>query len=182
MKITTLILTIALPLFVMAQIENSAAPVKQVVKCKGKLDRYANNSAPMLEIGQLELKVMTESLTFRSAVVENKTLPLQDNYFVSVSGVLVRPGNPWNKTGSMMSLQFTLSKNEGGKTKYLSQSTVGTNSVRSPKQLEDLTNGKLKVQETLVDIDYVNEVANSKAKPAPDRVVNALVECELVNL
>ena len=185
LKIKILAIAIALPIYSLAQAEvteATGAPAKQAVRCVGKLDRYANNRAPMLEIGLLPIKILDDSLTMRTAVIEGKDLPLQDGYSVSVSGLLMRPGNFWNKTGSFMSVQVMLSKIENGKKRYLSQTTVDTNSVRSPKQLEALTKGQIKVQATLMDIDYVNERANSSAAPAADRVVNSIVECELVNL
>jgi hypothetical protein len=179
--ITNFILSILLPIQGMAQTSEQKPNSQQAVKCTAKIHRYGNSSDKMIDVGQSDLKLMDASLTNRTAIIENKTFQLSEGYELSVSGVVIRPGGKWTEVSSIMSIQFTFSKMEDGKRKFLAQDTVNSDRVHNKAELEAVQNGILKTSTYLVNIDYVNEVATGE-KPTKDRVVGVQAVCELVSL
>ncbi len=178
--IANFILAISLPILGMAQTNDRKSSPDQAVRCMAKVHRYAS-SDKMIEVGQVDLKLIDSSLTSRTAIIGSKNFQLSDHYELNVSGVVLRPGGRWAEVSSIMSIQFTLSKMENGKRKFLAQDTVSSDRVHNKAELEALQNGALKTSTYLVDIDYVTESAAGE-KSKSERVVGVQAVCELVSL
>ncbi len=152
-----------------------------VVKCKVQAQEYANNQLPYAVLPDFPLSSVDTSLTSMSAAIKGGTFKVTKNYFVQLSGIIMKPGNPWKQDASMMLIEASLVKqNDDGKAQVLNYVMANSITVRSPKQVEKIQAGEVLVESSIGNPEYFALRGSFEQKVPQDMVTGISFVCKLV--